>query len=202
MTANAMKGDREACLEAGMDDYLSKPVRLKELQKAIEKWGLERQRVLNAPEEDIEYSPPSMEHNGQSEPIPEATQVVTQDNSHEERPIIDPYTLQCLKDMCQVGSGSQLGEIIEMFISDTRNQIEMLTEDKESPDRFKHLAHSLKGSCLMVGANSLADICLKIEKLGKEGRTEGIDGLLDELKVKFSDVEAALDEIMKQEAKS
>lgn len=40
MTGNAMLGDRERCLEAGMDDYVSKPVRVEELTAALKKWGL------------------------------------------------------------------------------------------------------------------------------------------------------------------
>ncbi len=194
MTANAMKGDREACLEAGMDDYLSKPVRFQELQKAIEKWGLERLKISRSTKslEDVEMAE-------SSEPEKKVTKHV---NASEDRPTIDPYTLQCLKDMCHVGSGSQLGEIIEMFISDTENQIEMLSEAKDNADRFKHLSHSLKGSCLMVGANTLADTCLKIEKLGKSGRTDGIETLLDELKRKFSEAKEALEKIMQEDVKS
>ena len=43
MTANAMQGDREQCLEAGMDDYISKPIRVEQLQKTLIQWG---QRIL------------------------------------------------------------------------------------------------------------------------------------------------------------
>jgi two-component system, sensor histidine kinase len=46
MTANAMQGDREECLKAGMDDYVSKPIRMQDLKTALEKWGTQLQAVM------------------------------------------------------------------------------------------------------------------------------------------------------------
>jgi CheY-like chemotaxis protein len=46
MTANAMKEDRERCLSAGMDDYLSKPIRPEEIKAAIERGAMQLSRVL------------------------------------------------------------------------------------------------------------------------------------------------------------
>jgi CheY-like chemotaxis protein len=53
MTANAMQGDRERCLAAGMDDYVAKPIRSKDLQVVIETWLLKR-RQDSAPGESSE----------------------------------------------------------------------------------------------------------------------------------------------------
>jgi CheY-like chemotaxis protein len=45
MTANAMQGDREACIEAGMDDYVSKPIKFEDLATVIEKWATQIKSV-------------------------------------------------------------------------------------------------------------------------------------------------------------
>ena len=48
MTGNTMQGDREKCIEAGMDDYLSKPIRVKELEQVLERWGRAKRGMLPA----------------------------------------------------------------------------------------------------------------------------------------------------------
>lgn len=188
MTANAMKGDREACLEAGMDDYLSKPVRFTDLQKAIEKWGWEC-TVL---------------HGNSDAPVTQALSATFVNPSFMQEtfgkpPVIDPYTFSSLRDMCQASGGSQLAEIIKMFLSDTESQIEQLQKATENPTDLKHLAHSLKGSCLMVGANPLANVCMKLEALGKAEKTEGATVLVEELVKEFHEVRTELTRVLEKE---
>jgi len=199
MTANAMKGDREACIEAGMDDYLSKPVRFNDLQKALDKWGQELMKKTRSSESALldETSAPMVEAMA-NKPL-KAGDARPEQQMHS--PVIDPYTLTCLRDMCQTGSGSQLADIIGMFISDTRNQIEMISQAIDSADDLRHLAHSLKGSCLMVGASQLADVCLTIEKLGKSGKTDGIEALVAQLNAAFEEARQELERIAEEDAK-
>ena len=163
MTANAMQGDRERCLEAGMDDYISKPIRLAEIQSALIRWGSKIQ---------TKKSPPATR------------------SSERKKSVIDEGMISALRDM-----GPEIFvELVELYLEEAPNQVAELRRQFELGDAagMAAAAHSLKGSSLNLGANSLADICKQIELKGKNGNLVKVDDLLEQLDLRYEEVQTAL----------
>jgi PAS domain S-box-containing protein len=166
MTANAMKGDREECLAAGMDGYLSKPVRSAELNRALAHW------------------------------IPEAA-----DRSAGEAPgdpaVPRPLDAAVLADLhaLEIDGVSMLGELIDVFLSDTREQITLLQAAVACGDMagVERTAHRLRGSSANLGATTLATRCAELEALGHTRTSSGASAQLSAIESELSRVEQALD---------
>jgi CheY-like chemotaxis protein/HPt (histidine-containing phosphotransfer) domain-containing protein len=145
ITADALKGTAQKCFASGMDDYLTKPLRLHQLQEALEKW-LPADTVKNgASSEKISAN----EKNG----------------SHE---AIDPHAMGNLLGTREHGL---LAEYYKDFLdtsAPTVEQIQLAFRDSDLSG-LSGLAHKLKSSARTVGANGLAECCLALETAGKEG---------------------------------
>jgi PAS domain S-box-containing protein len=165
MTASAMLGDREVCLAAGMDDYISKPIRAKELQIALERWGtpLSLQPVSPPPE-------PSLAE-------------------------IDWAVLDELHALQEDSEMDFVNETIRLFLSDTPALITNLREAAANQDSaaLKRAAHTLKGNSQSLGATRLAALCFDLEKLGRSGTIDGATVLLDEVQDEFERVRRTLE---------
>jgi PAS domain S-box-containing protein len=164
MTANAMLGDREACLAAGMDDYISKPVRGEELQNALERWG---QR---------ESAPPAL--------------LPTQDSAP---PTIDWAVLDRLRALQEEGEPDFVRETIDLYLADASSLIEALRQAVVLGDaaRLQHAAHTLKGNSNSLGAKQMAAVSLELEKIGRSGTIETAKSLLVELEREYERVRQA-----------
>ena len=151
MTANAMQGDREICLEAGMDDYISKPIRLEELSCALSKCQI--LQVTPAPVETTEQTPVL-----DAATFQVLQEMVSQDDVLAK--VIDSYleeAPQQLETICQATDKLLMYE--EMPILDRADVAE------EAVAKVQWAAHSLKSTSAMLGATSLAQLCSELEAM-------------------------------------
>jgi HPt (histidine-containing phosphotransfer) domain-containing protein len=151
MTANAMKGDREKCLEAGMNDYLSKPTTLHDLQSALERV------VAGIPELAQDSAPPPT---GERQPaFDAATLLESLDGDH-----------QVMREIVQLYLSSAPG-----MLADISQEVE-----RANPVALADAVHKLRGALLALRAPRAAAAATAMEELvRKQGLVAGVAKLSD-----------------------
>ena len=180
ITANALQGEAERCIAAGMDDYLSKPVAMPALHAALTKW---------MPTGDGGSTPSTSEPEPKSNPSEaEGAPEVVEGNGANGAPAIDD---RALKDMFG-DDPDTFKEILEDFLDPARSNIdEIITAvSDKSAEGVKQAAHKLKSSSRSVGAHELADVCLALETAGKDEDWSEIDSRAPLLEPLMDSVEA------------
>jgi len=152
MTANAMEGDRERCLEAGMDDYISKPVTVEEIKNSLSKWGNEIKQ------EKIKRFDP---------------------NDIMDWKMLD--SIRCL-DLGDDEGSLLLELVQVFMDEFPQNLAELQLHLKErKADLVRKTAHKMKGSGANLGAKGFAKICYKLELMGKNNELKKTDELITKL---------------------
>jgi signal transduction histidine kinase/CheY-like chemotaxis protein/HPt (histidine-containing phosphotransfer) domain-containing protein len=181
MTANAMAGDRERCIAAGMDGYLTKPVRPDELAAAISQW---------LPSAEIEAATERNVDDGAAAVPGTLEAAMTLDMPSP----IDRTQLQSLRDVGGPDPDSFIHELVLAFVDeggDELNQIRAAAETTD-PSALLMAAHRLKGSALNLGCTAVAEAAGALEALGRSGTVTGSGPLLDRLSDAFQRTLAAL----------
>ncbi|MFH1491442.1 MAG: response regulator [Pseudomonadota bacterium] len=171
MTANATKADRKKCLDAGMDDYIPKPVKREDLLATVAKWTL-------SPSEYV-----SRTRDGTGKGLQDG-------RAFPDAPPMD------LERALQEYEGDQafLMEVMEEFLEKGRSQIGTLRDAASRGDREEvgREAHSIKGGAAILTADTLSGIALQLEELARGGRLECGADLVDSLEAEFHRLEVYL----------
>jgi PAS domain S-box-containing protein len=170
MTANAMRGDRDKCLAAGMDDYLSKPIKSEDLTRMLARWAGGRSGRPTAAETSA-----ALQASGS----------------------LNEEALSQLK--AYDASGTLVAELCRLFLQETPRRLEEITQAVEAGDaeRTGFGAHALKSTCWILGAQRMGQIAQQLEHQGTSGHLvdprEQVQALTREFELLRPGYEAELD---------
>ncbi|MDM8536959.1 response regulator [Desulfobacterales bacterium HSG17] len=190
LTANALEGDREKCLAAGMDDYMSKPFKQSGIQAVLERWF--NDNTPAKPEVVPEKIRAEKEDKNSKEDASHEDLMDTENNE-----IIDFKVLRLLEELQIEGEPSIVASIINAFLNCSMSQLPQLQKSFSENDikTVQQLAHSFKSSSANVGAVRLSEMSSELEMNCKKGSMENIADLISAIETEFVRVK---DELTKQ----
>ena len=162
MTAHAMQGDRERCLDAGMDDHLAKPVRREAMERTLARW---------VPGRFV----PAAARPGQS-------------GLGADSDLLDPTVLDGLREIETQGAPGFVSEIVGLFANQGRATLEALSAAAATGDLtvWRSTLHTLKGSASSVGAIRLSEACHRFEDRSDSDGLTGSEAALKELEREYA----------------
>ena len=167
LTAHSSRGDREACLAAGMDDYVAKPCKLEDLSRTLGRWL----PVDQPPDQD---------------PLPT--------NPPLEDVVIDNDVLESIRALGSVNGNCVLREAVRLYLEQTPSTLERIDDAirKGDCEAVWRAAHSLKSSSGNLGAARLTRLTRQLEKMGRQKQLDQGLHVLARLREEFANAHREL----------
>ena len=186
ITANALQGDREACLAAGMDDYLSKPFTQQQLAAVIGRWVAVPMAATTHHRDMPLRAPPRL-------PL-ETVEVI-------QREAVNRGALDNIRALSRDGGDELVQKVVNAYMGETPRHLQTLRQAIAGQDAgsVRRVAHSLKSASANVGALHLASLCKELEQLGRADSVAGADRILADMEQEFQSVRHSLHAMLEKE---
>lgn len=170
VTAHAIPGYREMCLESGMNDYITKPVRIEDLKSALQRCYISIARYQPSVNKHVTIKDATTSRQAEESFLGEKStgkaELISANNSSLRREIITAlhelvggYEVPIIKDLIKTYMNSSAA-----LISDLQTAVV-----NQNPTQLEHSAHSLKSSSASLGATVISDLCRELEQQGSAG---------------------------------
>ncbi|MEK9142567.1 MAG: ATP-binding protein, partial [Nitrospirota bacterium] len=170
LTAHATPGDREQCLAAGMNEYITKPFSMDHLRAVLTSW------LQPAP------TPSTVE-----QPAPQPTVTLVPAMPEPTCLHVDVKAWKSITSLQKPGKEDMLAKILTLYLADSQQLVDTLHQGMDAGDAaaVNLAAHSLKSRSAVLGARSLATLCQEFETLSHQGQLKEAEPLQDQLDAAF-----------------
>jgi signal transduction histidine kinase/CheY-like chemotaxis protein/HPt (histidine-containing phosphotransfer) domain-containing protein len=183
MTASAMQEDRDQCFKAGMDDFITKPIRIEDLQSVLKRWGTSLTGAC-------------------AEPCLSQTEmdcrIIFQPAEAASVDAVNLAGILKLREMQGAEEDDIVENLIKLFLHHTPQHFTALRRALENADAeaIEREAHALAGSCSTLGASQMAALSAELEQIGRSSpQLENADTILEQLVAEYERVCDALSSI-------